>query len=328
MKLLLIEPANRLAIKINKIHILENLAHKSYLGVPPLALGVLAGLTPPDWEIKIIREPTDKVDFDEDADLIGITAATHTVNRGYEIADNYRARGKKVIMGGIHPTVMPEEALQHCDSVCIGEAENVWKKVLEDLKRGKLKKMYKQQGFADLTAYIPPRRDLFPRRKSIFFNAGTVETARGCPYNCEFCSVSFVYGKKMRYRPIDKLVLEIESIENNTLFFVDDNIVSNFQRAKRLFREMAPLRKRWAGQSTISIAKDRELLKLASASGCFGLLIGIESVVKEGFEKYTKSVKDFAELKEALKILKDHGIGVLAHMVFGNDFDTKETMKE
>ena len=137
-----------------------------------------------------------------------------------------------------------------------------------------------------------------------------------------------MHGRKIRYRPIDNLIPEMERMENKNLFFVDNNIIANFKHAKELFREMIPLKKKWTGQATISIVKDRELLKLASDSGCYGLLIGIESVIKEGFQKYNKSLRSFDELKKALRILRDHRIGVLAHMVFGNDFDTKETLRE
>ena len=327
-KLILIEPINRLALQKNRLHIFENIARTSYFRVPPLALGVLAGLTPDEWEVKIIQEPLENPNYDENADLIGITAATHTVKRGYEIADEFRKRGKKVIMGGIHPSVMINEALEHCDAVCIGEAENVWKEILEDAKKGTLKKIYKQKQPFDLSFYTPPRREIMPKRTSIFYNVGTVEASRGCPYNCDFCSVSIIHGKKIRYRPLDNILPEIENINHRRIFFVDNNIIANFKHAKELFREMIPMKKSWTAQATISIVKDEKLLKLASDSGCYGLLIGIESITEEGFKKYDKSVNSFKELKEALKILKEHKIGVLAHMVFGNDFDTKETMWE
>ncbi|MBA7600498.1 Bacteriochlorophyllide d C-12(1)-methyltransferase [subsurface metagenome] len=328
MKLLLIHPTNQLAISKSKFHFIEKIANSNFLDLSPLALCVLAGITPPDWEVKIVQEPKDTIDFDEEVDLVGITAATHTVKRGYEISDEFRKRGKMVVMGGIHPSVMYKEALVHCDAVCIGEAEPVWKDILEDVKQGKLKKTYRSKEHFDLSFYTSPRRDLIPKRKSIFFNVGNVETSRGCPYNCDFCTVSIVHGRKIRHRPLENLIPEIESVEKKTLFFVDDNIVSNFQYAKKLFREMIPLKKKWAGQAPIYIAKDRELAKLAGEAGCFGLLIGIESLVKEGFEKYNKSLKNMDELKEALKILKDSGISVEAHLVFGNDFETKDTMRE
>jgi radical SAM superfamily enzyme YgiQ (UPF0313 family) len=326
LKLLLIEPANRLAIKKNKLHFFENIARGDYFRVPPLALGVLAGLTPPEWEIKILQEPVDRIDFDEEVDIVGITAATHTVKRGYEIADEFRKRGKMIIMGGIHPSVLYNEALQHCDAVCIGEAEAIWKNILNDAKQGKLRKTYRSKEPFDLKYYTSPRRDLFPKRPSLFYSLGTIEASRGCPYNCDFCSVSNVHGKKIRYRPIDNIIPEMESIHSKRIFFVDNNIIANFKHSKELFREMIPLKKRWTAQATISIVKDQELLKLTSDSGCFGLLVGIESVTPEGFQKYNKSMKNLEELKEALKILKEYRIGVLAHMIFGNDFDTPESI--
>lgn len=316
MRLLLIEPAN------------QHASLKNSFRVPPLSLGVLAGLTPPDWEVKIVQEPGDTIDFDEDVDFVGITATTNNVKRGYEIAHEFRRRGKKVIMGGIHPTVMPGEALLHCDSVCIGEAEPLWKEILKEFKQGKLKKIYRQKEFFDLDLYTSPKRELMPHRRSFFFDVGTVETSRGCPYNCDFCSVSTIHGGRIRYRPLKSVIREIESIENKNLFFVDNNIVPHVRNAKKLFREMIPLRKRWTAQATISMVKDHELVKLAAASGCFGLLIGIESVVQDGFKKYSKSLKGLDELKVALKLLKDNGIGILATMVFGNDFDTRDTMRE
>jgi len=328
MNLLLIEPAHKQARVAHTISNLEKRSRKDYFNVPPLSLGVLAGLTPADWNIRIVQEPADTVDYDEKVDLVGITAATHNVKRGYDIADEFAKRGKTVVMGGIHPSVMYTEALQHCDSVCIGEAEPVWRDILGDFRNGKLKKTYRQKAPFDMSLYTPPIRELLPSKKSLFFNVGTVETSRGCPYNCDFCSVSITHGRKIRHRPLSNLLPEIESIERRKIFFVDNNIISQPVQAKALFREMIPLKKQWLGQASISIAKDPELVKLASKSGCFGLLVGIESVVKEGFKKYSKSLNGIDELKEAIKILKDNGIGIDAHLVFGDDFETKQTMRE
>jgi radical SAM superfamily enzyme YgiQ (UPF0313 family) len=315
MKMLLVEPTN--------IHA----GLRSKFRVPPLALGVLASLTPSDWEVKIVQEPQDNIDFNEDVDLIGITAATNTVTRGYQIADEFRKRGKKVIMGGIHPTAMPEESLHHCDCVCIGEAEHIWKTMLSDFKEGKLRKTYKQKMHTDFDSYVPPDRSRMVFKRSLFFNVATVETSRGCPYNCDFCSVGLMHGRKIRHRPLKPLLEEIEGLNTKALFFVDNNIICNPDYSKKLFTEMIPLKKKWAAQATISMVKNRELMKLAKASGCFGLLVGIESVVEKGFTQYSKSVKDLEELREALHILKDHGIAVLGTMVFGNDFDTHDTIR-
>jgi radical SAM superfamily enzyme YgiQ (UPF0313 family) len=190
-----------------------------------------------------------------------------------------------------------------------------------------LRPFYKQERTTNLSDYPLLNHRAIARRRSRFFDIGTIETSRGCPYDCEFCSVSIIHGRKIRNRPLRPVLQEMESIDNRILFFVDNNIIANIPYAKQLFREMMPLRKRWTAQATIGIAKDRELVRLASDSGCFGLLVGLESVVEEGFQKYRKSMKSLEELKEALKLLKDYGISVLATMIFGHDFDTKDTMR-
>ena len=328
-KLLLIEPAGKIQRRISGIHYLEKISNRDYFRKQSLALGVLAGLTPPEWEIDILQEPADTIDFNVRAELVGITAVTHNVKRGYEIAAEFRKRGVLVIMGGIHPTVLYNEALQHCDSVCIGEAEPVWKEVISDASTGRLKKIYKSESLFDLEGYVLPRRDLMRKPRSSVFNPGVfIEASRGCPYNCDFCSVSIMHGRKIRYRPINNLIRDMEQAGSSKFFFVDNNIVANPQRAKTLFRALIPLKIKWMGQATISIAKDPELLRLAVESGCRGLLIGIESVMEEGLSNYSKNPGSFQELERALKTLKDHGIGVHAHMVFGNDFETPATMSE
>lgn len=328
-KLLLIEPASRLKYQRKRIHYLENIANGHYFKVPSLALGVLAGLTPGDWEIQVIREPGEVISFGEEADLVGITAVTHTARRGYEIADQFRKRGVKVIMGGIHPTVMYKEALQHCDAVCIGEAEPVWKDVLHDAASGKLKKIYRSIEPFDLRGYVFPRREIMQGFKSFLYNPGvSVEASRGCRYSCNFCSVKFIHGRKIRYRPLDNLMEEIGRIDSSRIFFVDNNIVANFSQAKALFRALIPLKKSWTAQATINIASDPELLKLAVDSGCKGLLVGIESVTDAGLNNYAKSPRSYEDLKRDLRILKEHGIRVLAHMVFGNDFESGRSIQE
>ena len=328
MRLLLIQPAPLNYRKDDSLRFISNFARKNYFSIPPLSLGILAALTPPDWDVIIRQEPADQIDFDENVDLVGITAVTPIVNRAYEIADQFRKRSVKVIMGGIHPSAMPDEALKHCDSVCIGEAELVWKEVLEDLLDGKLKTIYKSEEYFDMNFYTPPRRDIISSSGSFFYSAETVETSRGCPYDCDFCSVSITHGKKIRYRHSENVISEIEKIEKKRLFFVDNNIVAKNEKAKDLFQALIPLKKKWTGQASISIADDLQLTKLAADSGCYGLLIGIESVLDEGLKKYKKSKNSFKELKKSLNILKDHGIAVLAHMVFGNDFETKDSMLE
>jgi radical SAM superfamily enzyme YgiQ (UPF0313 family) len=315
MVLHLIEPVNKHA------------GLRTEFRVPSLVLELLASQTPPDWDVRIIQEPFDRIDFDQEADLVGITVATNTANRAYSIADEYRKRDTKVVMGGIHPTVLPQEALEHCDAVCLAEGETVWRDILQDFKNGKLRPLYKQERTTNLDEYPLLDHERIARRRSRFFDIGTMETSRGCPYDCDFCSVSIIHGRKIRNRPLKPVLTEMESINNRILFFVDNNIISSIPYAKQLFREMIPLKKRWTAQATIAFAKDRELVRLASDAGCFGLLVGLESVVEEGFQRYKKSLRNLEELKEALKLLKDHGISVLATMIFGHDFDTKDTIR-
>ncbi len=307
---------------------ISNFARKNYFSIPPISLGILAELTPPSWDVKIIQEPQHQIDFDEQADLVGITAVTNTVKRGYQIADQFRIRGVKVIMGGIHPTARTEEALCHCDSVCIGEAELIWNDVLMDLKNKRLKKRYKADRLFDLHSYASPRRNLMTISDSFFFSAETIESSRGCAFNCDFCSVSLTHGNKVRYRHHENVAEEISKIQRKRLFFVDNNIAANQEKAKELFKSLIPFKKKWTGQASISITEDLELLKYAADSGCYGLLVGIESITDVGLKKYKKSKNDFTSLKTSVKILRDHGIAVLAHMVFGNDFDTKDLMVE
>jgi radical SAM superfamily enzyme YgiQ (UPF0313 family) len=328
MKLLLIQPAPFTGKHDNSFHLLNYLARKNYFTVPPISLGILAALTPSSWDVRIIQEPHQQVHFDEAADLVGITANTSNVLRGYRIADEFRLRGVAVIMGGIHPTVRVDEALEHCDSVCIGEGELVWGDVLEDLQHKRLRKKYKAETYFNMQEYVPPRRDLMTSSNSLFYSAATLETSRGCPYNCDFCSVSISHGNRIRYRSPEGVVEEISGIGRKKFFFVDNNIVADHRKAKELFRSLIPLKIKWSGQATISVADDPQLLKYAVDSGCHGLLIGIENITDEGLNKYKKSKKDFQTLKASVRILNEHGIAILAHMVFGNDFDTRDSIVE
>ena len=229
MNLHLIEPTNNHA------------GLRTEFRVPSLVLELLASQTPPDWDVRIIQEPFDGIDFDEEVNLVGITVVTNTANRAYQIADEYRKRDKKVIMGGIHPTILHQEALNHCDAVCLGEGETIWGDILQDFKKGKLRPLYRQDRMTDLDNYPVLNREAVRKRRSLFFDIGTIETSRGCPHICDFCSVHIMHSRKMRHRPLESVLKEMESIDNRSLFFVDNNIISNIPYAKKLFREMIPL---------------------------------------------------------------------------------------
>lgn len=286
---------------------------------PFLSLTMLAGLTGHDWDITIIDENTQGIDFTILPDLVGISLMTPLAPRGYAIADEYRKRNIPVILGGIHSTMMPDEAAIHADAVVTGEAEATWPEVLTDARAGTLKPRYDAHGFHPLAGMQTPRRDLLNRKGYFFIN--TVQTTRGCPFDCEFCSVTAFYGRTYRTRPVHEIISEIEQMEGGHLFFVDDNIVGKPAFAKELFRALKPLKKKWFSQASLSIVKDPLLLKLARESGCGGLFVGFESLSQETLKSFGKSVNRVGEYKDAVKNLHDHGIGIQGSFIFGADQD-------
>ncbi len=294
------------------------------MDIPQLTLSLIAALTPPEHEIQIVEEIYDeKVNFDGDYDVIGISIMTQTCIRGYQIANEFKKRGKVVVFGGIHATAMPDEAIRFGDAVVIGEAEGLWDIVLEDIKHHRLKPFYKLDHLPDLQNHISPRRDLI-KCSSGKFSIVPIETTRGCPYNCDFCTVSRFFGTRQRHKPIIDIITDIESITAKNLFFLDDNITGDKRYAKELFREMIPQKKIWVGQASVQIAGDPELLKLAYQSGCRALLIGFESMSESGINQYRKTLKTVEENILAVKKLQDNGIMTMASLIFGLDSDTTE----
>jgi radical SAM superfamily enzyme YgiQ (UPF0313 family) len=293
--------------------------------VESAALQLLAALTPPGHSVAIVQEHLgDSVRFDDDVDLVGITAMTIQARRAYEVADGYRRAGKKVVLGGIHPSVCPEEALQHSDAVVIGEAEPVWAQVLADAERGELQGTYRGQEFADLSQVPFYRRDPLAKRSS--FSLASVQAARGCPYDCTFCSATLFTGRKYRFRPIENVIAEIESLRRRFIFFLDDNIFSNEAYCRALFSELKRLKVIWVGQASLHLtARNPELLKLAVASGCFSLFVGIESLSESNLRANGALAKNGvtspAEMSASLRVLHDHGIMVMAGVIFGFDDD-------
>jgi radical SAM superfamily enzyme YgiQ (UPF0313 family) len=222
--------------------------------VESAALQLLAALTPPTHDVSIVQEHLgDDIRFnDPGVDLVGITAMTIQARRAYQIADGYRAAGKTVVLGGIHPSVLPNEALLHADAVVVGEAEHVWSQVLSDVASGHLRGIYRGREYADLTQLPPLRRDLFPKRSS--FSIGSVQAARGCPYDCSFCSATLFTGRKYRFRPVENVIAEIKTLGRRFLFFLDDNIFSNESYCRALFTELKKLNLIWIGQASLHLA--------------------------------------------------------------------------
>jgi radical SAM superfamily enzyme YgiQ (UPF0313 family) len=298
------------------------------MGIPQLTLSLIAGMTPPEHEVEICEEVYgDIINFDGNYDIVGITIMTQTCMRGYAIANEFKKRNVTVVFGGIHATCLPEEAIKYGDAVVIGEAEGgLWETVLNDFKKHKLREFYKLDALPDLQNASFPRRDLI-RCKSGLFSIVPIETTRGCPYNCDFCTVSRFFGTKQRHKSIKNIIAEAESCPQKYLFFLDDNISCDKKFAKELFLNLAPLNKKWVGQASINISKDKELMALARKSGCTALLIGFESMTRSGMDHYHKSLKTIDENVEALKQLRNNGILTMASLVFGLDNDTEEVFE-
>jgi radical SAM superfamily enzyme YgiQ (UPF0313 family) len=293
-------------------------------------LPLLAALTPKEHTVTIVDEVFDADDTSEDVDLVGITVMTDLVLRSYQIADDYRKRGVKVVMGGIHATVLPDEALQHADAVVAGEAETVWPKLLLDAASGNMQKLYRASTVANLAGMPKPRWDLYPKRTSGSYIPLTtgLETGRGCPYSCEFCSIGPVMGRQYRMRPTSEVIAEITSAGNSHLFLVDDALAVNRTASKELFTEMIPLGLKWAGQGNITLAEDLDLLRLMKRSGCVGLLVGFESVQKEPAGGMTKLTNLRISFEEAVRRFHGEGIALLGAFIFGFDHENPDVFDQ
>lgn len=289
--------------------------------LPQMALALIASLTPPDIDISITDELVQPIDFDKQADLVGITVNTKTAVRAYEIADEFRSRNVPVVFGGIHPKVAQHEAIQHANALVLGEAEGIWEQLLEDFRSGTLKTFYRSDRFPSLENFPLPRRELFHRVKYDTINL--VQTSRGCPYACQFCSVSILYGKGVRLRPINDIIAEIKTLKGNKLLFVDDNIVGRTGYVKQLLTRLMPLKKKWIGQASVTVANKEEMLKLLHKSGCQGLFVGFETNSIDSLMEVGKIQNVNNDYFESIKKLHDNGISVLGSFIVGFDYDDK-----
>jgi radical SAM superfamily enzyme YgiQ (UPF0313 family) len=298
------------------------------MDIPQLTLSLIAGLTPPEHEVEICEEVYhNSIDYDGDYDVIGISIMTQTAIRGYQIANEFKKRDKVVIFGGIHATCLPEEAILFGDAVVIGEAEDgLWASVLNDIKHNKLRKFYKLDRLPDLKNYVLPRRDLVSL-KTGKFTIAPIETTRGCPYNCDFCTVSRFFGVRQRHKSIPDIVSEAEGYDGRYLFFLDDNITGDKVFAKQFFQELAALNKIWVGQASVNVSKDQELMRLAYKSGCRALLVGFESMTEHGLKSYRKNLKSVNDNVAAVKTLRDNGIMTMASLIFGLDTDDESVFE-
>jgi radical SAM superfamily enzyme YgiQ (UPF0313 family) len=322
MHLYLINPSNPL---INLVKVKESRWNR-YRVWKPLSLMVLAGLTPPEWDISIIDENLGVQDYEAmpRPDLVGITSFTSQANRAYEVAGYFRRIGVPVVLGGIHATMCQEEALKHADSIVTGEAESIWARVLEDARHGRLQSRYKG-GRAELENIPIARHDLLDGRYAL----GAIQTTRGCPLNCSFCSVTAFNGAYYRQRPIEDVIREFRMIREKHVLVVDDNLIGtkpeHIARAKNLFRAMieANLRKEWIAQATINFADDEELMELAAKAGCNGVFIGFESLdpgklLELGKKFNLMKNRDF---RASVQRIQRHNIVVVGSFIIGLDVD-------
>ena len=298
----------------------------------PLGLMYLAAHTPADVDVRIIDESVEPIDFTDIPDIVGITTMTATAPRAYDIAEMYRSKGATVVMGGIHASMLPEEALEHCDCVVVGEAEKLWEEVVADASSGRLQSLYKQESFEDFARPLLPRRDLINQKR--YWSSNSVQTSRGCPHRCNFCSVTEFNGRKIRIRDTDNVLAEVETImranflRKRVVPFIDDNIAANPARAKELFKALIPMKILWGSQASITIARDEELVALAAESGCRFLFIGLETLSPGSIAEMGKSQNKVNEYEGALKLLKKYRIPVMGAFVFGFDGDDDQTFKE
>ena len=288
--------------------------------VPKLNLPLLASYADDLFNVHIIDETVEDIDFEIRADLVAITVLTQVSHRAYEIANEFAKRGAKIVMGGFHVYFFPDEAAEYADALVIGEAEGVWEQLLQDFLAGKLKKRYQRDTLHNLVGLRKPRLDLLKREA--YATPNVMETSRGCPHKCAYCAVTLFWGYRYRIRPIQEVVDEIRSMPSGGIAFIDDNIIGLPSRAKELFKAMIPLKRKWYGQADLKLARDPELLDLCTKSGCQWLFMGIESTNTQNLEDVGKSrVNKVKQYQESLRTIQDAGINVFGSFIFGLDHD-------
>jgi radical SAM superfamily enzyme YgiQ (UPF0313 family) len=318
MKITLIKPS------LGSIALGYNLNEGS---MEPLQLAIIAGLiNEPDHAV-MYDDRLEPIPFDDKTDLVCITVDSFSARRAYEISTEFKKRDVLVVLGGMHVTLLPNEAIKYADAIVIGDVEPIWNMLIQDAKQNKLQKKYS-------APFGPPQNGFFPNRTIFkgkkYLPVSLMQFSRGCKFNCTFCSVSQFFKHSHICRKFEDVLYEIEKDTLKTILFVDDNMVSNTQELKVFLRELIPLKVKWASQSSIDMVHDKELLKLMADSGCVGNLIGFESININTLKWFNKSpnIRDFNSYKEALEIFRDYGFLTWASFMIGNDFDTLETIDQ
>jgi radical SAM superfamily enzyme YgiQ (UPF0313 family) len=328
LKILLVLPAGK-CVRVTPQH--PEVPRRAMLRFSVLPLTIVAALTPREHQVTLVDENVEALHFDADCDVVGISFMTALAPRAYEIAAEFRRRGRTVIGGGYHATLCPEDAAPHFDALVTGDAEGSWERLLADLQRGELQKVYRQEPRLDLGSTCQsrrldwletpaPRRELLQHTARHYATINAVQAGRGCRHDCRYCSVTVFHGRKYRRRPVEDVIAELRSLPRNFIF-VDDNIMADREYALELFRAMTPLRKRWVSQCSILVADDAELLRRMRAAGCCGLFIGIETASEENLAAMHKQFNQTGTYTERLRRIHRAGIGVVAGMIVGMDGD-------
>ena len=324
---------------------------------PKLSLPVIAAYTPPTWDVKLVDEAVQTIDFDEPCDMVGISVMTCYAPRAYELATEFRKRGKTVVLGGVHPTYCPEEALQYCDTIVCGEAEDLWPQAMADFEAGHMKRIYRMEQFPLLDHYRAPKIQLLS--PDSYMTRHCTFTTRGCHFDCEFCSVSPFNGKTTRRRPVPEVIEEITRVkewiraevvermtkgslwealtiaskiwvgleEGSIVAFVDDLHNSHRAYCRELWQALKALNIKWGCQSTLFLGDDPEMVKLAADSGCISVFVGMESISDHSLVETNKGFNQVRKFEDQIKMFHDHGIMVNPGMVFGFDNDDESVFE-
>jgi radical SAM superfamily enzyme YgiQ (UPF0313 family) len=316
------ESSRGLAVLL-KDRLLSGVIKRAQFAIPPLSLMILAsvevpGVTQEFCDLRFERPP-----FDRHWDLVGIGVQTGAARPAFELAARFRAAGSKVVLGGPYVTIFPERCREHADVLAIGEADDLWKELLEDLRDGKLKGEYRQEAFPDLSLERPVSKSML--NVGSYFTTNVVQTTRGCPFSCDFCSVHVMNGHRLRHRPVDAVVREVERFleqDRRIFFFLDDTVNADEAYAGELFSRLAPLKIRWVGQSTTALGENPALLETFARSGCGALLVGIESLADESNQAHHKFHNPAARQARCIRAIREAGICVYGSFIYGLDGDT------